>query len=370
MSTRTISLPERQIVLDIARNAGGVASVFLTTAPAAADPAARWHALTGRLTRADADAAVVGAVERALLAAPAPADGQAVFATGDADPVILQVPGLTGPDRAEWGPVARLAPVLAWLRDRPPYVLVVTDRTGADLYTSAGGGQAPRTTSVFGPDDEIERNAPGGWSQSRYQNRAEDSWRHNAGAVAEACEQALRASGAKLLVISGDVRAVQLLEERLPAWLRVETVIRHISGGRSPDGSQPHRTDRLAEVVRSVATGWTAELLTTFAEQLAPHGLAVDGELATLEALAEGRVAELLVVLGHDDTRTAWFGEEPAQILPTTQNPPASWSRHDRGPLLDLAVRAALLTGAQVHVLDPDTAGTPAEGIGALCRFH
>ncbi|HEU5470978.1 MAG TPA: Vms1/Ankzf1 family peptidyl-tRNA hydrolase [Actinophytocola sp.] len=282
----------------------------------------------------------------------------------------MHTPGLAGPDRAEWGPVARLAPVLAWLRNRPPFVLVVTDRTGADLYTNAGGGQAPRTTSVLGPDDEIERNAPGGWAQSRYQNRAEDSWRHNAGAVADACEQALRTSGAKLLVISGDVRAVQLLEERLPAWVRGEATIQHITGGRGPDGSQPHRTDVVAEVIRSVAGAWTAELLSRFAEQLAPRGLAVDGELATLEAMAEGRVADLLVAPDPNDTRTAWFGTDPRQILPVTQNPPESWHRHDRGPLADLAIRAALLTGAQVHILDPHTAHAPAEGIGALCRFH
>ncbi|HET9140221.1 MAG TPA: hypothetical protein VFO68_12695, partial [Actinophytocola sp.] len=177
MTTTAISLPDSQIILDIARHADGVASVFLGHPPAAADPAARWHALTGQLARAGAEVDVVDAVERALLATTAPADGLAVFATGRGEPVILHTPGLAGPDRAEWSPVARLAPVLAWLRDRPPYVLVVTDRTGADLQISAGGGQTPRTTSVVGPDDEIERNAPGGRAQPRYHNRAEDSWR-------------------------------------------------------------------------------------------------------------------------------------------------------------------------------------------------
>ncbi|HET9138501.1 hypothetical protein, partial [Actinophytocola sp.] len=185
-----------------------------------------------------------------------------------------------------------------------------------------------------------------------------------------ACEQALRTTGAKLLVISGDVRAVQLLEERLPAWVHGETTIRHITGGRSPDGSQPHRADVVAEVARSVAGAWTAELLARFAEQLAPRGLAVDGELATLEALAEGRVGDLLAAPDPNDTRTAWFGANPRQILPATQNPPESWQRHHRGPLTDLAIRATLLTGAHVHVLDPHTAGAPAEDIGALCRFH
>ncbi|HET9142214.1 hypothetical protein [Actinophytocola sp.] len=127
-------------------------------------------------------------------------------------------------------------------------------RTGADIHTGAGGGQPPRITSVLGPDDEIERNAPGGRAQSRYQHRAEDSWQHNAGAVA----------GARLLVISGDVRAVQLLEERLPAWIRTETTIRHITGGRSPDGSQPRRAETVVEVARATAAQWTGRLLSRF----------------------------------------------------------------------------------------------------------
>jgi hypothetical protein len=123
----------------------------------------------------------------------------------------------------------------------------------------------------------------------------------------------------------------------------------------------------VAGIARSTAAQWTADLLARFAEESSPHGLAVAG---TDETLATGRVAVLLVTAGRDDDRTAWFGPEPAQILPTTRTPPPSWTRHDRGPLTDVAVRAALLTGAQVRVLDPDLPGAPAEGISGLCRFR
>jgi len=39
------------------------------------------------------------------------------------------------------------------------------------------------------------------------------------------------------------------------------------------------------------------------------------------------------------------------------------------GHLVDVAVRAALLTDAAVRILDDGTSAGPAERIGALCRF-
>jgi hypothetical protein len=376
MSARTISLSDERVIADVLRTTDGVASVYFgQSSTPDLEWHARWQALAGRLIEAGASEAVVAAVERAVaLASPVSAamgaSGLAVFAGRTGEPVVLHTPGLAGPDHATWGPVARVAPVLAWLRDRPPYVLVVTDRAGADIETGAGGCHPPRSRSVLGPDDEIERNAPGGWAQLRYQHRAEDSWRHNARAVAEACERELRDGGARLLVVSGDVRAVQLLEDRLPEQVDGPLTIRHITGGRSNDGSQQHRHDTVAEIARAAAGDWTAELLARFAEQRSPRGLAVDGELATLEALGQGRIAVLLVENRDGDSRTAWFGPEPTQVRPTTETPPPSWASKDRGPLVDVAIRAALLAGAEVRVLDPGTRGAPAEGIGGLCRFH
>jgi len=38
--------------------------------------------------------------------------------------------------------------------------------------------------------------------------------------------------------------------------------------------------------------------------------------------------------------------------------------------LVDVAIRAGLLTDADVIVLVPTAQAGPSEGIGALCRFH
>jgi len=366
-------------LLDVLRTTDGVASLYLGPAPGvegAADAgwAARWHHLAACLIADGADGVLLEAVEQAVLReSPTPggagAAGLVVFATGSLIRV-LHLPGLDGPDRARFTAPACLVPLLAWVQERPPYVLVVTDRAGADITASRGGLDEMRGWSVAGPDDEIERNAPGGWAQLRYQHRAEDSWRHNAGHVARAVVRAVDRVGARLLLVTGDVRAVQLLEERLPARVLGAVTLHHLTGGRTPDGSQESRAEAVAAAGRVLAGEVTGQLLARFAEELPPAGPAVQGADATLDALSHGRVAELLVTPDAADERTAWFGPGPADVRSAHRTPPATWPLARRGNLVDVAVRAALLTGAQVHVVPPGTPGGPDEGVGGLCRFR
>ena len=79
-----------------------------------------------------------------------------------------------------------------------------------------------------------------------------------------------------------------------------------------------------------------------------------------------------LVVFTPDpaDERTAWFGPGPTDVQRADRTPPVTWQLARRGTLIDVAVRAALLTDAQVRILPPGTPGGPEEGIGGLCRFR
>jgi hypothetical protein len=187
--------------------------------------------------------------------------------------------------------------------------------------------------------------------------------------VAEHVTAALERVGAHLLVVSGDVRAVQLLRERLPAWVRNSVLVEEIKGSRAIDGSQEARQELVADAVRREVRQELDDLWRTFVEQRSPGGLAVDGENPTLEALAAGRVATLLVVEEYDDERKAWFGAGATDVQPVDQPSPA-WSDARQGALTDVAVRAALLTGADVRVLPPAAPDRPAEGLGGICRFR
>jgi Bacterial archaeo-eukaryotic release factor family 2 len=296
----------------------------------------------------------------AILAAFAATDGTMLYEQVLADAELPDESGCQSPP-----PVTRL---LAWEQDHPAYLLVVTDRTGADITAAAGAGQPEQTWTVVGPDDEIERKqGPGGWSQPSYQHRVEDSWRHNAARVAEEVTTRAVAVGAQVLVLSGDVRAVQLLSERLPNDHGL--LVHHITGSRAADGSQATRPRRVEQALREAAEAQTARLLKALHDNLGPGGLAVEDVKDTLDALACGRVATLLVRPFAADSRVALFGAGPTDIYPDHDAAALSSAPVRSGRLIDVAVRSALLSGAHVRVIPQSTPAEPVGGIGALCRY-
>lgn len=367
----------------VLRPTGPVASVYLGPAPEVTTEYllswdTRWRPLASALQHDGASGPLVESLKTAVeaLAAARAAHGSGQVGAFAEDSQVLAVvglPGLPGPDAARFSGPAHVVPMLAWAQERPAYVLVVTDRTGADIEASIGAGAPPVRLTVEGPDDEVERNAPGGWqglTQGRYQRRAEDSWAHNARAAAEAAASALHRAEAKILVVTGDVRAVQLLRGRLPAWVQQEVDVRVLTGGRAPDGSQQARADAVAHVVREASRDATRRVWNTFVEEQAPHGRAVTGARATLGALAEGRVATLLVAPDRVPVEArAWYGTSPTH-LQHTRRPRPAWDHAAQGRLLDVAVRSAVLTGARVRVLDESFDHELVDGLGALCRFR
>jgi hypothetical protein len=370
----TSTRPASQVahLRELTRPIEAVASVYLDlrveAGDAAEDIALRWRALSGRLLSDGAEPATVEELAAHVARAePGPA-GLVMFAADGEVRRAELLPGLATPDTAMFAAPAHLLPLLGWHHRHPPYVLVVTDRTGADLTVSAGGTAPDRVLHVTGPDDEIERNAPGGWAQMRYQHRAEDSWRHNAARVAEVVSGQVAAVHADVLVLTGDVRAVQLLTERLNLPAKHRPVLRQLSGSRAQDGSQAAREANLRQILQEVSDMRTAALLAEFAEQYKPGGLAVEGVHGTLGALARDRVRTLLVADEPADPRTAWFGAEPTEVYAVRVST-AGGAEVRPGRLADVAVRAALLTGADVRVIPAGTPGLPAQGLGALCRF-
>ena len=374
---------DRHMLEAVLRTGEPVAAVYLGAAPDVANEYqlqwdTRWRPLATRLREQGADEGTVAALE-AGVAAPvttraARGSGHvAAFAQDGQVLALVSLPDLPGPDLALYAAPAHVLPLLMWKQERPPYVLVVIDRTGADLESSIGMASMPVRSTVEGPDDEIERNAPGGWeglTQGRYQRRAEDSWAHNAGAAAEAVASALQRTEAHVLVVAGDVRAVQLLMERLPTWVHKDVTVKRVSGSRAADGSQRTRPEVVASVVREACKEQTAVLWQRFLEERTPKGLAVEGVHATLAALALGRVATLLVSADADASgEQAWMGPAPTEVQPTDQ-PEPPWAGARRGALVDVAVRAAILTGAQVRVIPAGSGFGPEQGVGGICRHH
>lgn len=228
--------------------------------------------------------------------------------------------GIAGPEVVV-APLPRLAAVIESRQRTIPHLVVVTDRAGADIVGFDGGSVIDETVS--GDTLHIHRGHPGGWSQRRYQQRAENTWKRNADETADAIGTMATELDPDLIAIAGDVRARQLVADALPDTIadRVEIVV---AGD----------TDGLSDAVVTLLADKHARTQVAAFDQLAEaaaHGMAASGESA-LDALESGRVETLLA---HDDG-----GDGPTTLVDGQQV-----------RLVDRAIQLALDTNSRIMIV-------------------
>jgi hypothetical protein len=355
---------------ELAGGRGPFATVVLAT-EADVDNAAqrtevRWKTARDELAQAGAPEELLTALDPVLPEAHLEGDGLALVARADG---TLHVEHLATPPRTElvrWATLPSLVPVLEWRQGSPPHVVVVADREGADIVAVRRDGPDVRH-EAGGEDAAISKVRAGGWSNRRYQDRAENTWERNADDAAAKIATLAQRVGARLVIVAGDVRAVALLRDALPQ--EVAELVREADGGRSPDGSAPVLAAHAARLLDEAVADDTRAVLAKFAEERGQGDRAADGADETLEALAAAQVDVLLVAADDpDDDRTAWFGPGPVHVSATgTGLRDLGVDEPVRGRLVDVAVRAALGTRAGVRVVPSDAGVT--DGIGAILRW-
>jgi hypothetical protein len=145
--------------------------------------------------------------------------------------------------------------------------------------------------------------------------------------------------------------------------------VHDINGTRAADGSVDAVVDEVTRAVATVVAADTRALLAKFKEERGQADRAVEGPADTLAALSRSQVEVLLVHADPDDSRTAWFGREAAPVAERSADvTDLGVAGASDGPLVDVALRAALGTGAGVRMIP--SAGGPAGGIGAILRWR
>jgi hypothetical protein len=366
----TMGAVEAGDLASLAAAEGPFLSLYLNTEPdvenAAQRSETRWRTVRGDLADDGVPETVLEAIDP--LVPEAHLEGACLAVIADRSGVLHVEHGtaVSPNDEASWAPVPRLLPVVGWRQSEPPYVVVLTDRAGADLFGFVRGLPDAIRTEVEGEHDEIRRVAPGGWSQRRFQDRAEDSWKGNAEQVAERVVALADRIGAELAIVAGDVRAVELLRKALPD--RIDRVVHVVEGERPWEG----KGDPLPEETRDLVERHVRErgdaLLARFAEERGQHDHAVEGVAATAQALARAQAAVLLVTEAADGDRPLWFGPEPTLLSSNERDlKELGVDSPQRGSAPDVLVRAALGTGAAIRLLeDPNDVR---EGVGALLRW-
>ncbi|MDQ3756567.1 MAG: hypothetical protein M3394_01800 [Actinomycetota bacterium] len=325
----------------------------------------RWRQLRDELQGAGADDHLLAAVDALVPEAHHHGRCLCVVANASGALHVEHNDELPKRDVARWAALPTLLPLLEWRQLGLPHVVVLVDRQGADLF--AFRHEAPDLhAEAGGGDDPLHKPRAGGWSQRRYQQRAENVWEKNADAVAEDLTKLVERVHARVVVVAGDVRAVQLLREALRP--EIAELLVEVEGSRHVDGSVDAVADDVGRAVATVAASDTVAILEKFREEIGQGDRASDGVARTVEALARAQVEVLLLADDPDDDRLVWFGPEPSMIgLDADEVKAMGGDRAEQGRLADVLVRAALCTGAAVRVVP--SSGGPREGVGAILRW-
>lgn len=198
------------------------------------------------------------------------------------------------------GNLPALLPALRQVRlGRVPMVGAVVDRTGADLFGVDAFDIEP-VDSVTGTTEHIHKGAGGGLSHSNHQRHSEQIWARNAELVAAAITTQAAALRARHVVLTGDDRAVRLVEEHLDEH-RVGTVVRRQAGGRH-EPETPQRLRHAAfEVRASLDRQRTACAVDELSRELGQQDRALAGAMDVENAVDANEVKTLFVRPGTND---------------------------------------------------------------------
>ena len=354
---------------ELVRRPGPFLSLYLNTEGdvenAAQRSETRWKTVRADLDRQGVPEAILDEVE--ALVPEAHLEGECLAVIADGERILHVEHGtVVGPnDEAIWEPLPRLLPIVRWRQSEPPFVVVLTDRTGADLFGFVRGLPDAIRGEVEGEHDEIRRVKPGGWSQRRFQDRAEDSWKGNAEQVADRVARLAKDLDAELVIVAGDVRAVELLQKSLPE--RVEGLVHVVEGERPWEGKGDPLPEETRDLVERHVRETTDRLLAKFEEERGQRDKAVEGVDASAKVLSRAQAAVLLIT-EQEINRELSFGPDPSLVSPSPQElKELGVDSPEQAPACEVLVRAALGTGAGLRVLD-DEAGID-DGVGTLLRW-
>jgi hypothetical protein len=323
---------------------------------------ARLTTLRHELEHHEVGPAVIRAISERV-AEPTHAAGEARRTVVAADDAVVfddvRAGHTSWPEGTTTGPLPDLSGWLHQAADDVPFVLVVADREGADVDLYRAGSAAPEHREVHGTTLHITKVPQGDWAQKEFQQRAENTWRHNAEQVAETISSLQKQYQPHVVVLAGEDRARaevgRALEAAHVGFDQVE------SGGRAAGASE----EALWRDVERVLTAYQATSQKEVAEQLlegSGQGRAVARGLDdVLDALVQAKVERLVLDLPATRELTVRPGDHLGLPLPEA----AAASDELRADLVLVAAGAA--TDARLSLVPSQE--SMGAGVAALLRW-
>jgi peptide subunit release factor 1 (eRF1) len=330
----------------------------------------RWRALREKLAEQGADAATLDAVATAVENHPYQPGryGLAVFATDGEVALLEELQAPPPADEAFLEPLPHAMPLLAQRGEEVPYVRVLADRTGADLE-GISAGSAPRRRQVSGSESfPLRKVHAGGWSDRRYDQAVEEAWKRNAQDMSAAATDLADSLGAEIIVVGGDVRAVQKFADQLPKRWQ-DRLVRTDAGARHAGADEAALDDVTIQAVADVADRHIREVIDRYEAQRGDH-IAGTGLADVVTRLQRGQVDTVLLVDDPSSTDVLYIAPDDPTLVTTNPELLREAGVNDpRRVRADAAlVRAIAGTGAELILVEPEDVKLE-HGIGAVLRY-
>ena len=294
-------------------------------------------------------------------------NGLAIFACAGAD-VFETVPlDVTfGNHMLFIGSVPHLYALAKIMDTYPRYAAVMLDTNKARILVFSLA-TTERDENIV--NEKTRRSQKGGWSQARYQRRAENVHLHHIKEVVETLDRIVREDGIQHIVVAGEEVAVPILREQLPKHLE-EKLVDVISLQRN--AGEPLILDSTLAALRAKDAETDAEKVEELLDAWQSGGLGVAGPEATLSALQLGQVDELIITGSPELLK-------PVQTLPDDAAPgevqaetsaPQGMADEKRLKLADELVTRAHQTAARIRFIEDEHLLAGIGGVGALLRFR
>ncbi len=322
---------------------------------------AREDSVRRRLEDAHAPAEDIEAIDGALRqreGLPAPSSRYLLARNGTIE-IDESFPGpRVGPEQLGHDAVPPLLPLMRHQDDRLHYVVVETGRDGAEVRWERAGREPEITHDIEGRTDALPKVQTGGWSQPRYQRASEEIWKLNQREVAHTVNELVRDRAPAFVVVSGDVRARQLLLDELPEVPHQSIV--EVDAHTRADGADEGTLE--SAIAEQLETHHDAAVAEANDRADAGHGRrGAHGLREVVNALQQAQVDTLLL-----DARLT----ETDELLDALVAPPWVGYADELGvgvlarvPVAEALTRAAVLTGSGVLVSEdePDAEDAPRE---------
>ena len=292
--------------------------------------------------------------------------GLAIFACAGAE--LFEVIPLDTPFDDHWlfvGSTPHLYPLAKLVDTYPRYVALSLDTNKARIQVFSLAA-AERTEQVV--SDKTRRNSKGGWSQARYQRRADNVHMHHMKEVVDTLEKIVREEKIDQIVIAGDDQAVVKLREQLPQAL-ADKIVDVVKLQRNAQDASFLETT--FDAIRMKDAETDAEKVQELMDEWQSGGLGVAGPEATLSAFQLGQVDELIITGSVESLKPVQKLPDaaPAEMQADT-SAPESGIDEARLKLSAELIKLAQQTSARIRFIEDASLLADVGGVGALLRFR